>query len=469
MSALPTVRNSASNAQKKLEEQLAQLLGGTSAKVPDAVRPAEGMYGVFSNAYAADLAKSTGAAGADIINHSVLRDNAIAEREEYARMIKEAQIAQERMQTAGYFAGLQQEAMKQYLPSMDRGVAGVIQVGTDAQGRPVFKTDPVKEMVGNSEVLNNNQAERYGIYATAQKSLSDAGFRHPTGYIEQLLKPPTQKAPAPVVDGYMNPADKTARINSRTHEQDMELAEAKARYRQQYGDPDDEGVEWKQEINPRTGRVEWVAKGSAAALTREGHPPPGLPNPKADAQGSGASAIPATEFYRNPNSRKGVRKDPFTGKSKMHNGDDFSRKENTPFPAEDNGTVASVGPVKGFGPNTVIVDYEDGRRVLYGHGNKALVQPGQKIMAGMPLGLVGSKGRSTGPHVHRQELRGPQKQTHQIRTADNQPTRIAPQKVYEHMAKTRGAMGKTLPNGDVEVTLKTGRKLIYRNGVRVNG
>ncbi len=54
---------------------------------------------------------------------------------------------------------------------------------------------------------------------------------------------------------------------------------------------------------------------------------------------------------------------------------------------------------RGYG-NYVVVRHENGLETLYGHMSKILVEEGQHLEAGEPLGLGGSTGRSTGPHLH---------------------------------------------------------------------
>ncbi len=54
---------------------------------------------------------------------------------------------------------------------------------------------------------------------------------------------------------------------------------------------------------------------------------------------------------------------------------------------------------KGYG-NYVIIRHPNGLETLYGHMSKHLVKPNQTVKAGQPVGLGGSTGRSTGPHLH---------------------------------------------------------------------
>ena len=99
-------------------------------------------------------------------------------------------------------------------------------------------------------------------------------------------------------------------------------------------------------------------------------------------------------------SQYGNRTDPFTGKASNHNGVDFALPLDTEVKSNVNGTVWAVEyQEKGFG-NYVIVADSSGKFHYYAHLNQASVQMGDYISVGDTLGLSGSTGRSTGPHLH---------------------------------------------------------------------
>jgi murein DD-endopeptidase MepM/ murein hydrolase activator NlpD len=97
----------------------------------------------------------------------------------------------------------------------------------------------------------------------------------------------------------------------------------------------------------------------------------------------------------------GRRLSPFTGEPAMHRGVDISVPANTPIVAPANGTVASAGWDGGLG-NAIKINHGYGYETIFGHLNKVLVRPGQRVKRGQPIGLVGNTGFSTGPHLHYQ-------------------------------------------------------------------
>lgn len=98
-------------------------------------------------------------------------------------------------------------------------------------------------------------------------------------------------------------------------------------------------------------------------------------------------------------SEYGLRNDPFTGESRFHHGLDIAAPEGTPVYPAAQGTVIFSGKRGGYG-NLVEVRHDDGTITRYGHTAMNLVRQGDKVEAGVPIALVGSTGRSTGPHLH---------------------------------------------------------------------
>jgi murein DD-endopeptidase MepM/ murein hydrolase activator NlpD len=95
----------------------------------------------------------------------------------------------------------------------------------------------------------------------------------------------------------------------------------------------------------------------------------------------------------------GWRNDPMTGKRAFHEGVDFAGRRNNDVVAVAAGVVVWSGKRWGLG-NTVEVNHGNGYSTLYAHNDKNLVKVGETVKKGQVLALLGSTGRSSGPHVH---------------------------------------------------------------------
>ncbi|MDO8599516.1 MAG: LysM peptidoglycan-binding domain-containing M23 family metallopeptidase [bacterium] len=82
-----------------------------------------------------------------------------------------------------------------------------------------------------------------------------------------------------------------------------------------------------------------------------------------------------------------------------HHGVDIAVAQGTPAFASDAGTVISSGWIRGYGYQ-VTIDHGNGLKTRYAHNSKLLVVKGQQVARGQEIALVGSTGRSTGPHIH---------------------------------------------------------------------
>jgi len=82
-----------------------------------------------------------------------------------------------------------------------------------------------------------------------------------------------------------------------------------------------------------------------------------------------------------------------------HRGVDILLHTGDPVRACFAGVVRIARPMGGYG-NLVVVRHENGLETVYGHLSKILVKPRQIVAAGEIIGLGGSTGRSTGPHLH---------------------------------------------------------------------
>ncbi len=95
----------------------------------------------------------------------------------------------------------------------------------------------------------------------------------------------------------------------------------------------------------------------------------------------------------------GRRTDPFTGKASQHRGMDFAGLRNTEIVAVGAGVVTWSGKRSGFG-NLVEINHGNGYVTRYGHNEANLVAAGDYVKPGQAIALMGSSGRSTGPHLH---------------------------------------------------------------------
>ncbi|MBY5992128.1 M23 family metallopeptidase [Ferrimonas balearica] len=95
----------------------------------------------------------------------------------------------------------------------------------------------------------------------------------------------------------------------------------------------------------------------------------------------------------------GYRNDPFNGRRTLHRGLDFAGPEGGEVIATGAGVVSYSGTMFGYG-NLVEIDHGNGIKTRYGHNKENLVELGQVVAKGDTVALIGSTGRSTGPHVH---------------------------------------------------------------------
>jgi murein DD-endopeptidase MepM/ murein hydrolase activator NlpD len=100
----------------------------------------------------------------------------------------------------------------------------------------------------------------------------------------------------------------------------------------------------------------------------------------------------------------GMRKDPFNGRPTMHKGVDFAGKNGSGVIATGAGIVTWSGVRSGYG-NLVEIDHGNGLRTRYGHADSLTVEVGDVVTKGQVVALMGSTGRSTGPHVHYEVLK----------------------------------------------------------------
>ena len=95
----------------------------------------------------------------------------------------------------------------------------------------------------------------------------------------------------------------------------------------------------------------------------------------------------------------GAKYDPLFGVTRGHPGLDINGSTGDPIRAPADGVVVAAGWIDGYG-NCTIIDHGNALGTLYGHQSVLLVKEGDKVKRGQVIGLVGSTGYSTGPHLH---------------------------------------------------------------------
>jgi hypothetical protein len=119
------------------------------------------------------------------------------------------------------------------------------------------------------------------------------------------------------------------------------------------------------------------------------------------AMNTGLAHIPNTmpASFQYISSGFGVRTDPIEGGAAFHPGLDFKGPKGAPIYAAAAGMVSFTGKRQGYG-NCVEISHGHGLVTRYAHMSRITARSGQQVTAGTPIGLIGSSGRSTGPHLH---------------------------------------------------------------------
>jgi murein DD-endopeptidase MepM/ murein hydrolase activator NlpD len=122
---------------------------------------------------------------------------------------------------------------------------------------------------------------------------------------------------------------------------------------------------------------------------------------KLDTLQQGAIAIPSVQPVQHLQftSNFGIRSDPFRGTAAMHAGVDIPGPVGTPIYATADGIIDHAARLGGYG-NMVEINHGKGIATRYGHLSKILVADGTRVTRGQLIALMGSTGRSTGPHLH---------------------------------------------------------------------
>lgn len=148
----------------------------------------------------------------------------------------------------------------------------------------------------------------------------------------------------------------------------------------------------------------------------------------------------------------GMRRHPILGYSKMHKGVDFAAPTGTKIYAAGAGKIEKIGRHGGYG-NYIRIRHGNGYATAYAHLSKFArgLKRGQTIRQGQVIGYVGSTGRSTGPHLHFEVMKG-NKQVN--------PLKVAQPPASELAGKRLGAFEALVAEIDQAVQRQTERTVV---------
>ena len=128
---------------------------------------------------------------------------------------------------------------------------------------------------------------------------------------------------------------------------------------------------------------------------------------------------------------------PILQKWRAHLGTDFASPTGTPARTVGDGVVEFSGVQNGYG-NVVFVKHRNGHETVYAHLSKLMVQKGQSVSQGQTIGLVGSTGWATGPHLHFEfRVNGVHQDPKLIaRHSDAVPLTIAARPAFDRLARS---------------------------------
>lgn len=163
------------------------------------------------------------------------------------------------------------------------------------------------------------------------------------------------------------------------------------------------GPEMPSQVVEVTPALPAAAKVQAGATTQEApapQPTPKAETPLANAQvraSRSTARVQRAQFVRPAEGRLTSSYGPRWGR--MHSGIDIGAAYGAPIRAVSTGVVTEAGYSGGYG-RLVVIRHDDGTETYYAHQSRISVSVGEKVLAGETIGLIGSSGFSTGPHLH---------------------------------------------------------------------
>ncbi|MDX2565364.1 transglycosylase family protein [Streptomyces sp. TX20-6-3] len=171
-------------------------------------------------------------------------------------------------------------------------------------------------------------------------------------------------------------------------------------------------IEVAERVLAKQGPKAWPHCSVVAGLSREGAISSGTPastNVDRDSKSSRSESFPGSENTATTQSSPRLPVSDAIVSTKyrqagswaagFHTGIDFAVPIGTSVHAVDRGTVISANWAGAYG-NSIVLQHPDGMYTLYAHLSSLSVRPGQGVSAGQEIGLSGSTGNSTGPHLH---------------------------------------------------------------------
>jgi murein DD-endopeptidase MepM/ murein hydrolase activator NlpD len=141
----------------------------------------------------------------------------------------------------------------------------------------------------------------------------------------------------------------------------------------------------------------------------------------------------------------GWRLNPVSGTWRMHTGTDLAAPIGTPVLAVQTGEVVAANSLGGYGLAVILAHNQHQHETLYAHLSELLVNPGQTVKQGEVIGLVGSTGNSTGPHLHFEIL---QRTAEGMVPVDSGPKLTAAMNEMQRAIKVAGAKPAVNPSAN---------------------